>query len=64
MKVHELGIGDKVRYNSPDSDLNADMDFGIGRVTAVCVYSDHVWVDTHDPEQRGWYHDYNLEVLE
>lgn len=55
-------VGDKVRYKNPEPEL-CIYNFGIGTVKNLSVNTGHVFVETDNPLLRGWYHDYNLEVV-
>lgn len=58
-----MKIGDSVRYFDPDPVLDGIHTFGIGIVDRVSVNTDHVFVITDNPLLSGWYHAYNLEVV-
>lgn len=60
-----MKIGDSVRYFDPDPILNGIHTFGIGIgiVDRVSVNTEHVFVIADNPLLSGWYHDYNLEVV-
>lgn len=58
-----MKIGDSVKYFDPDPVLDGIHTFGIGIVDRVSVNTEHVFVITDNPLLSGWYHDYNLEVV-
>ena len=58
-----MKIGDSVRYFDPDPVLDGIPTFGIGIVDRVSVITEHVFVIADNPLLSGWYHAYNLEVV-
>jgi hypothetical protein len=61
-EVKKLKVGDKIKYKNPEPELGI-CNFGIGTVKYLSINTDHVFVETDNPLLRGWYHDYNLEVV-
>lgn len=54
-----MKVGDRVKY------WNTTYNFGIGEVQSFMQDEDkHVYVEFQNPEHSGWFHEYNLILVD